>query len=56
MTLNLKRIDEQWFAAGNYVRIPARDVVEFSIEVIQRDAEKKRKIEKKLRRKKRGEK
>jgi hypothetical protein len=51
MVLNLKRIDEQWFKAGNYVMIPAMDVVQFSIEVIQRSAEKKRKAEKKLRKK-----
>jgi len=51
MVLNLKRIDEQWFQAGNYVMVPARDVVQFSIEVIQRSAEKKRKAEKKLRKK-----
>jgi hypothetical protein len=53
MTLNLKRIDEQWYSAGNYGMVPARDVVEFSIKVIQRGAEKNRKAEKKLRKKKR---
>jgi len=50
--MNLNRINNQWVANGRYAMIPASDVIHYAITILQHDAEKKRKAEKKLRRKK----
>ena len=38
---NLRRVDSAWYDYGEFVRIPAKNIVSFSIGLLQADAQRK---------------
>jgi hypothetical protein len=43
--MNLKRVDDDWYDYGDFIRVPKRDIVQFSIGLIQDDARRRTRIE-----------